>query len=184
MGNSSHFRFDDDNKTKYIYSLHHPKGNGQTENTQPTYCIMDKWENIHNFTHTLDKIYLSGTLYVQCRQISLHNDDYENVQCTNKRIWSVKTYGVTWCILVQWAMGSFVWVQGDMTFISYNDISIWCRLVDTLRGHFQTEGACLSELIINSGYGSYLCIGQPQLSRFINVYCLHEFRFVCEDLCK
>ena len=35
MDNSSYFRFDDDNKTKYIYSLNHHKVNGQTENTQP-----------------------------------------------------------------------------------------------------------------------------------------------------
>ena len=35
MGNSSYFRFDDDNKTKYIHYLNHHKGMGKTENTQP-----------------------------------------------------------------------------------------------------------------------------------------------------
>ena len=41
MGNSSYFRFDDDNKTKYIYFLNHHKGNGQTENTQPHMIMED-----------------------------------------------------------------------------------------------------------------------------------------------
>ena len=40
----------------------------------PTYCIMDKWENMPYLTHTLDKIYLTGILWVQCHQISLHNE--------------------------------------------------------------------------------------------------------------
>ena len=30
-----------------------------------------------NLTHTIDKIYLTGILYVQCLEISLHNDDNE-----------------------------------------------------------------------------------------------------------
>ena len=47
MGNSSYFRFDDDNKTKYVYSLNHHKEMGKLKTHSPTYCIMDKWENIH-----------------------------------------------------------------------------------------------------------------------------------------
>ena len=44
MGNSSYFRFDDDNKTKYIYFLNHEKEMGKLKNTAPrmfadnTYC--------------------------------------------------------------------------------------------------------------------------------------------------
>ena len=66
MGNSSYFRFDDDNKTKYIYSLNHHKGVGKLKTHSPTYCIMDcimdHLENMLNLTHTLDKIYLTGIL--------------------------------------------------------------------------------------------------------------------------
>ena len=39
-----------------------------------------------NLSHTLDKIYLTGILQVQCLQISLHNDGNEMVLFTNKRI--------------------------------------------------------------------------------------------------
>ena len=86
MGNSSYFRFDDDNKTKYIYSLNHRKGMGKLKTHSPIYCIMDNWENMLNLTHTLDKTYLTGILEVQCLQISLHNDDNEMMWSTNKRI--------------------------------------------------------------------------------------------------
>ena len=30
-----------------------------------------------NLTHTLDKMYVTGILYVQCLQISLNNDDID-----------------------------------------------------------------------------------------------------------
>ena len=33
MGSSSYFRFDDDNKIKYIYSLNHHKEMGKLKNT-------------------------------------------------------------------------------------------------------------------------------------------------------
>ena len=52
----------------------------------PTYCIMDNGENMLNFTPTLDRIYLTGILWVQCLQISLHNYDNEMLYCTNKRL--------------------------------------------------------------------------------------------------
>ena len=63
MGNSSYFRFDDDNKTKYIYILSIITGEMDKLKTyNPTYCIMDNGENMLNLTHTLDKIYLTGIL--------------------------------------------------------------------------------------------------------------------------
>ena len=49
-------------------------------------CIMDNWENMLTLTHTLDKVYLTGILHVQCLQIILHHDDNEMVYCTNKRV--------------------------------------------------------------------------------------------------
>ena len=33
---------------------------GKLKTHSPIYCIMDNWENMHNLTHTLDKIYLTG----------------------------------------------------------------------------------------------------------------------------
>ena len=42
---------------------------GKLKTHSPTYCIMDNWENMLNLTHTLDKLYLTGILYVQCLQI-------------------------------------------------------------------------------------------------------------------
>ena len=59
---------------------------GKLKTYSITYCIMDNGDNMLNLTHTLDKIYLTGILWVQCLQISLHNDDNEMVYCTNKRV--------------------------------------------------------------------------------------------------
>ena len=80
-------------------------------------CIMDKWENMLNLTHTLDKIYLTGILLVQCLQISLHNDDNEMKLYTNKRIRSAiyiwqqyhirqqgSIFALGHMVLPQWAM--------------------------------------------------------------------------------
>ena len=53
---------EDDNKTKYIYSLNHHKEMGKLKTHSLTYCIMDNWENMPYLTHTLDKIYLTGIL--------------------------------------------------------------------------------------------------------------------------
>ena len=69
MGNSSSFQFDDDNKTKYVYSFNHHERNGSTENTQPHILYKNNWENMLYLTHTLDKLYLTGILQVQCLQI-------------------------------------------------------------------------------------------------------------------
>ena len=49
MGNSSYFRFDDENKTIMTKEM------GKLKTHSPTYCIMDNWENMFNLTHTLDK---------------------------------------------------------------------------------------------------------------------------------
>ena len=63
MGDSSYFRFDDDNKTKYIYILSIiTREMGKLKTHSPTYYIMDNWENMPNLTHTLNKIYLTGML--------------------------------------------------------------------------------------------------------------------------
>ena len=59
---------------------------GELKTHSPTHYIMDNWESMLNLTHTLDKIYLTGILSVQCLQISLHNDDNQMVYCANKRI--------------------------------------------------------------------------------------------------
>ena len=49
MGYSSYFRFDDDNKTKYMYILSIiTKEMGKLKTHSPTYCIMDDWENMCN----------------------------------------------------------------------------------------------------------------------------------------
>ena len=45
MGNSLYFRFDDDNKIKYIYPLNH-KAMGKPKTRSPTYFVMDNWENM------------------------------------------------------------------------------------------------------------------------------------------
>ena len=61
MGNSSYFRFDDDNKTKYIYILPiATREMGKLKTHSPTYFVMDNWENVPYLTHTLDKLYLTG----------------------------------------------------------------------------------------------------------------------------
>ena len=39
---------------------------GKLKTYSPTYCIMNNGENMLLFTHTLDKIYLTDILYVQC----------------------------------------------------------------------------------------------------------------------
>ena len=48
---------------------------GQLKTHSPTCFVMDNWGNMPYLTHTLDKLYLTGILWVQCLQISLHNDD-------------------------------------------------------------------------------------------------------------
>ena len=48
---------------------------GQLKTHTPTCFVMDNWENMPYLTHTLDKLYLAGILWVQCLQISLHNDN-------------------------------------------------------------------------------------------------------------
>ena len=70
---------------------------GQPKTHSPAYFVMDNWENMPYLTHTLDKLYLTGILWVQCLQISLHNDDNEMVQCTNKRIRSSSQTYLTIC---------------------------------------------------------------------------------------
>ena len=45
----------------------------------PTCFVMDNWENMLYLTHTLDQLYLTGIFWVQCLQISLHNDDNDMV---------------------------------------------------------------------------------------------------------
>ena len=58
----SYFRFDDDDKTNYGYSLIIKKEMGKLKTRSPTYCIMDIWENMLNLTHTLDRSYPRGIL--------------------------------------------------------------------------------------------------------------------------
>ena len=53
-----------------IYSLHHHKDISKMKTHSPIYCITDNWENMLNLTHTLNKIYLTGILEVQCLQTS------------------------------------------------------------------------------------------------------------------
>ena len=52
---------------------------GQLKTHSPTCFVMDNWENVPYLTDTLDKLYLTGILWVQCLKISLHNDDNEMV---------------------------------------------------------------------------------------------------------
>ena len=59
---------------------------GELKTYSPIYYIMDNGDNMLHLTHTLDKIYLTGILYVQSLQISLHNGDNEMVYCTNKQV--------------------------------------------------------------------------------------------------
>ena len=77
----------------YIISII-TRGVGKLKTHSPTYhmmdCILDHWDNMLNLTHTLDKVYLTGTFLVQCLQISLHNDDNEMVNYTTKRVRSAR----------------------------------------------------------------------------------------------
>ena len=50
---------------------------GQLKTQSPACFVMDNWENMPYLTHTLDKLYLTGILWVQCLQISLHTHDNE-----------------------------------------------------------------------------------------------------------
>ena len=52
-----------------IYILSIIKGMGKMKTHSPTYYIMDNWKNMLNLTHTLNKLYLTGILWVQCLQI-------------------------------------------------------------------------------------------------------------------
>ena len=55
-------------QSMYILSII-TKEMGKLKTHSPTYCIMDNWENMPNLTHTLDKLYLTGILLVQCLKI-------------------------------------------------------------------------------------------------------------------
>ena len=57
MGNSSYFRFDYDNNTKYIYSLNHHKEMGKLKTHGPTYCIIDNWEKMRYLAHLMKYIW-------------------------------------------------------------------------------------------------------------------------------
>ena len=92
MGNSSYFRFDDDNMTKciYIYILSIiTRGVGKLKTHSPTYCmidcIMDNWENMFNLTHILDKIYTTGQKF---RMFGKHNG--------YSRIWHFNFLQMAW----------------------------------------------------------------------------------------
>ena len=58
----SYFRFDDDYKTNKIYYLNHQKEMGELKTHSPIYCIMNNWGNMHNLTHSLEKIYMTAIL--------------------------------------------------------------------------------------------------------------------------
>ena len=63
MGNNPYFRFDDYNKTKYIYILSIiTREMSKLKTYSSTYFMMDNGENVLILTHTLDKIYLTGIL--------------------------------------------------------------------------------------------------------------------------
>ena len=62
----------------YIFSII-TREMGQLKTHSPTCFVIDNWENMPYLTHTLDKLDLTGILWVQCLQISLHNDDNEMV---------------------------------------------------------------------------------------------------------
>ena len=46
---------------------------GNLKTHSSIHCLNDNWENLLNFRHTLDRIYLTSILCVQCLQISLYN---------------------------------------------------------------------------------------------------------------
>ena len=54
MGNSSYFRFDGDNKTKYYILSIITKEMGKLKTHSLTACIMDNWEKMPNLTRTLN----------------------------------------------------------------------------------------------------------------------------------
>ena len=62
-----YFGFDDDNKEK-VYIIIMKMDTLKTHS--PIYCVMDNWGNMLNFTHTLEKIYLTGILW------STHGTDH------------------------------------------------------------------------------------------------------------
>ena len=53
---------------------------GKLKTYNPTYCIMDKGENMLNLTHTLDKIYLTGIVVMFCNDFP-ENWTWELEQC-------------------------------------------------------------------------------------------------------
>ena len=55
---------------------------GQLKTHSLTCFVMDNWENVAYLTHTLDKLCLTGILWVLYLQISLHNVDDEMVKCS------------------------------------------------------------------------------------------------------
>ena len=72
----------------YILSII-TRGVGKQKTHSPTCCIidciMDNWENMLNLTHSTKHIW-QASLWVQCLQKILHNDDNEMLYCTNKRV--------------------------------------------------------------------------------------------------
>ena len=110
----------------YILSII-KRGMGKLKTHSPTYCILDNGENMLNLTHTLDKIYLTGILKVQCLQISLHNDDNEMVYSTNKRIRSAKPKRIRLFVLI---INCTIIIKRNSRFsrnvYAIND-SIWCN---------------------------------------------------------
>ena len=48
---------------------------GKVKTHSPIYCMKDDWKNKLNRRHTLDRIYMTGVLYVQCLHTCLQQWD-------------------------------------------------------------------------------------------------------------
>ena len=89
MANDSYFLFDGDNKMKTNILTNVKRD--QLKIHSPMYCMKDNWGNGLNPIHTLNKIYLSIILYVQCFQINPRND-------VNDAMWKeTNTTFRSWC---------------------------------------------------------------------------------------
>ena len=50
------------------------------------YYMKDNSDNRHNLKHTVNWIYLTSILYIECRQISLHNNDNDAQKQTKNQM--------------------------------------------------------------------------------------------------
>ena len=162
MGNSSYFRFDDDNKTKYIYSLNHQKEMSKLKTHSPriVWWITERICLIL-LTHSTKYIWQA----FQCFEISLHNDDNEMVWWTKKRISHIYIYIYIWSIL------TLVLFQHTNNILSYQRLFGCLGLSHAIRFkmiHHKFIGSGSLSLSLYYRYLNYFCHSQSDKFQKIN----------------